>query len=243
MPGDLDEINQRNTDAIIKAMDELDEVTYDSVSSLLPRLLIEEQLILEHSVYTPADLRAVHGIGRYLIYDHKDKNNPFSIWVFALGSEQKTTIHDHLYEGTVIVLNGPVSEKYYKPTKQKAVPDSSPCHDAGTVADDDSVAEKCIPQVKHLARRVDRVDRYRFHFNRDNLKDGFVHQLKRREVFGDGTSVTIHVYKMEAHCVKENKTLDNRNLKIIYTNDKSADEEGNAPYKGEYLQLGPGFSF
>ncbi|CAM3147939.1 Predicted metal-dependent enzyme of the double-stranded beta helix superfamily [Legionella steigerwaltii] len=198
---------KQNEETITRAINELDKVSYDTVSKFIPKKLAEGSLKLDHSVYKPADSNTVmpHGVGRYLIYDHPDKSNPFSIWVFAFAPRQKTTIHDHKYKGTVTVLEGPVSEKYYQPTG------------------------------KHTARLVNRIDRYRFHSNRDDLNGVFVHQLKRRKALGAGVSVTLHIYNMEAYLVNfEGEKTDRRNLNIIYSKDKTIDKENIPPYSDAY---------
>lgn len=204
-------IKQQNCEAITKAISNLEVVNYDTVSSLIPKLLEDGELTLDHSVYTPADSTTISacGIGRYLVYEHADKTNPFSIWALAFAPRQKTSIHDHKYKGTVTVLEGPVSEIYYQPTEE------------------------------HSARRVARFDRHRFHSNSDNLDDTFVHQLKRRKGLGEGTSVTLHIYNMEAHLISpEGELIDRRNLNTIFSKDKRLDEQKNLPYVGEYQQLG-----
>lgn len=200
---DIEKIKKTNAKAILEAIRTLDVVNYDTVSHLLPNMLADEVLILDHSVYTPLDpeTRDPRGVGRYLVYDHEDASNPFSIWVFAIGLRQKTTIHDHKYRGTVTVLSDAVSEKYYQATSD------------------------------HAAQRIARADRYRFHTNQDELKDNFVHQLKRRKDLGPGTSVTLHIYNMEAHVVNpQHELVDQRNLNIIYTKAPS-DEKGREPYQ------------
>ncbi|MBA2711268.1 MAG: cysteine dioxygenase [Tatlockia sp.] len=183
---------------------------YELVSDQLPRLIAEKKLILNHSDYKPADLSTVEskGIGRYLIYDHPNKSNPFSIWVFAFASKQKTSIHDHLYKGTVIVLEEPISEKFYLPTKD------------------------------NKAQLIERYDRYRFHTNKDDLKGNFVHQLKRRKNLGEGISLTLHIYNMEAHHIlDENQLVDRRNLNKIYLKDKGSDQSKHLPYKEVFTDL------
>jgi len=199
---DIEHIKRENTAAISNIIHKLDVINYETVSELLPTLLATGQLKLDASVYTPADPTTIkaHGIGRHLVYEHPDQSNPLSIWVFALAPRQKTSIHDHKCDGTVTVLEGPVSEKTYETTEG------------------------------NLVRRKHRTDRYRFHTNADKLnpkqdestpKDGFIHQLKRRKELGEGTSITLHIYKMEAHLVQEGLVVDNRNLNKVYTKDKS----------------------
>lgn len=199
-------IPQKNSEAIRQAIKQLDVVNYDVVAKLIPGLLADGKLTLDTSTYIPVDLTQVSGIGRYLVYDHPDAANPFSIWAFALGPKQKTSIHDHKYRGTVTVLEGPVSEKYYLPTGEKS------------------------------AQRIGRADRDRFHTNSDDLKDNFVHQLKRRKGLGDtGTSVTLHIYNMEAKAISpDGEIVDRRNLFRLFTKDK---REGVAHYKGKYEVL------
>ena len=201
---------EQNKLKIIKAINELDTVNYETVSTLLPRLIAEGSLQLDHSIYIPADPSTVlpQGVGRYLVYDHNDQSNPFSIWAFAFAPQQQTPIHDHKFKGTVTVLEGPVSEKYYQPTGEKT------------------------------ARLVSRTDRYRFHSNRDELNDTFVHQLKRRKGLGEGISVTLHIYNMEAHFVNlEGEQMDQRNLNKIYCKDKSVDKESIPDYTEEHYDV------
>ncbi|KTD55949.1 Cysteine dioxygenase type I [Legionella sainthelensi] len=184
-------VREANRKKLVKVINELEVVDYDTVSKCLPRLLAEGSLKLDHSVYTPADpsTNLPKGVGRYLLYDH-DSSNPFSIWVFAFAPRQKTTIHDHKYKGTVTVLEGPISEKFYHPTSEKS------------------------------AQLVNRMDRYRFHTNSDDLKSTYVHQLKCRKGLDVGISVTLHIYNMEAYWVNfDGKKIDQRNLNIIYSKD------------------------
>ncbi|KTD40604.1 cysteine dioxygenase [Legionella parisiensis] len=201
---------KHNREKIIKAINGLEVVTYETVSTFLTQQLAEGTLKLDHSVYKPADptTEMPSGVGRYLLYDHTDTSNPFSIWVFAFAPKQKTTIHDHKYKGTVTVLEGPISEKYYQPT--------TAC----------------------TARLVNRVDRYPFHCNRDDLSGVFVHQLKRRKALGIGMSVTLHIYNMEAHFVDlEGKKMDRRNLNIIYSKDKIINKENIPGYSEAHPEL------
>jgi effector protein B len=203
----IEEIRLGNSKAIIEKINELTVINYDTVSKLLPKLLVEGTLTLDHSVYTPLDPTTIkaNGIGRYLVYDHPDKTDPFSIWVFAFAPRQKTPIHDHKYKGTVTVLDGPISEKYYRPTE------------------------------RNLAQLAGRSDRYRFHSNRDDLTGTFVHQLKRRKGLGDGTSVTLHIYDMEAHVISlDGNIVDRRNLDQIYFKEKNIDKSSIPSYQGEY---------
>lgn len=203
----IEEIRLSNSKAIIEKINELTVINYDTVSRLVPKLLVEGTLTLDHSVYTPLDPTTIkaHGVGRYLVYDHPDKSEPFSIWVFAFAPRQKTSIHDHKYKGTVTVLEGPVSEKYYRPTE------------------------------KNFAQLAGRSDRYRFHSNHDDLTGTFVHQLKRRKGLGEGTSVTLHIYNMEAHAVNLNGNIvDRRNLDQIYFKEKNIDKSSIPAYQKEY---------
>lgn len=212
MRSKIDSINQANSEAIKKAVSQLNEVNYDTVSQLLPRLLAEGQLVLDHSIYTPQTLNTDQEqetkiVGRYLIYDHPDKTNPFSIWAFAFSKGLKTSIHDHKYKGTVIVLEEPISEQYYQPTG------------------------------KNVARLQRRVDRYRFHSNSDDLSSPYVHQLKRRKESGEGISVTLHIYNMEAEEINvTGDTQDRRNLNQIYIKEKIQDKSSIPPYEKEYSE-------
>lgn len=205
-------IKRKNTELIRAAIYELNDINYDSVSTLLPELLTEGKLILDSSVYTPVNpaVTDATGIGRYLVYDHPDKENPFSIWIFALAPRQKTSIHDHMYKGTVTVLQAPVTEKFYLPTTESS------------------------------ARRIGFLDRERFHTNKDDLKGTYVHQLKRRKAFGEGVSVTLHIYNMEAQFInEEGNTIDRRNLDKIYIKDKpyetiDPDSDDTEPYSSSF---------
>ncbi|WP_203455164.1 cysteine dioxygenase [Legionella sp. MW5194] len=205
MKSDIDLIHQLNVDALNEAIKTLDTVTYEAVAELIPRLLQEGKLNLDHSIYTPAnpDVLDARGIGRYMLYDHPDADNPFSIWLFALAPRQKTTIHDHLYRGTVTVLSEAVSEKYYQPSGEET------------------------------ASLTGRSDRFRFHTNHDQLNDGFVHQLKRRKALGAGISCTLHIYEMPAYKVSmDGEKNDNRNLKRIYGKEKTP-KRTHPPYIAE----------
>jgi kynureninase len=201
----------KNNEAIKNEISKLGpKVSYEMVSEILPKLLAEKRLILNHLVYTPADPTTLEasGIGRYLVYDHPDKTNPFSIWVFAFAPRQKTSIHDHEYKGTVIVLEEPISEKFYQPTSEDS------------------------------AQLIERTDRYRFHCNKDDLNGNFVHQLKRRKGLGMGISVTLHIYNMEAHLINQgSEIIDRRNLDQIYSKDKIFDKSRIPPYKEEFPDL------
>lgn len=199
-------IKQKNTEIIINAISGLKStISYEVVSEELPKLIALGTLSLNLLAYKPQDSTITNGINRYLIYDHPDKANPFSIWVFAFASRQKTCIHDHKYKGTVTVLQGPISEKFYKPTGANS------------------------------AQLAARIDRHRFHTNKDDLMDTFVHQLKCRKGLGVDTSITMHIYNMEAHVLnQENKLMDRRNLDTIYSKDKIIDKNSIPPYKEEY---------
>ncbi|WP_454784183.1 cysteine dioxygenase [Legionella sp. WA2024007413] len=206
----IDQIREKNKKKVIKAIFELEDITYETVSMSLPTKLAEGSLELDHSVYMPLDCSTVkaNGVGRYLIYDHADEKNPFSIWAFAFAERQQTTIHDHKYKGTVTVLEGPISEKYYRPTSESTA---------------------CLEN---------RIDRFRFHCNRDDLSGIYVHQLKRRKGLGKGISVTLHIYNMPAYLVNlEGDKVDRRNLKTIYSKDKTIDKENIPAYTEAYPQL------
>lgn len=202
------EMRQSNSEAIKAAIHQLNVINYDTVSEHIPKLLTKGQLKLEPSAYTPVNPKQVNDIGRYLVYDHSGEK-PFSIWAFALGPKQKTSIHDHKYRGTVTVLEGPVSEKYYRKLEENTA-------------------------LENTALLVKRADRYRFHTNSDDLTDNFVHQLKRRIGLGqEGTSVTLHIYEMEAHLIIKDEKVENKNLSTIFTKVKTV----NSPDKGEYEEL------
>ncbi len=204
----IERINQKNRDVIVQEINKLDVVNYDTVSQLLPKLIQQGQLTLDHSIYTPFDVTSLNssGVGRYLVYEHLDKDNPLSIWAFAFAPRQKTSIHDHEYKGTVIVLNGPISEKYYTPNEE-----------TGT------------------ALLHERADRHRFHSNSDNLANNLAHQLKRRKDLGEGISVTLHIYNMNAHKVTpEGETVISRNLHRLYTKEKTSVKNKRPGYLQKY---------
>ncbi len=113
----IEQQQAENTDAIKKAITTLEKITYDSVAALIPQMLAEKSLVLDASAYLPANPELKYGVGRYLVYEHSEADNQFSIWAFAFAPKQKTSIHDHQYRGTVTVLQGPISEKYYTPTE------------------------------------------------------------------------------------------------------------------------------
>lgn len=205
----IEDTKKKNTEAITIAISRLGVINYDTVSQQLPRMLVEGILTLDHTVYTPSDpsIKGSGGIGRYLVYDHPDKENPLSIWVFVLASGQKTCIHDHKYRGTVTVLSDVVSEKYYEPISEKK------------------------------AQRRARVDRYKFHTNHDNLDEKFVHQLKCRKGLGKASSATLHIYNMEAHTLNlQSEIVDQRNLDTIFEKARS-DEKGRKPYEQNHMSF------
>jgi kynureninase len=198
----LEQIRHQNAEKLNEAINKLKVINYHTVSQLIPELLASEQLILDHSSYIPADANSSIGVGRYLIYDHPDKENSFSIWAFAFAPKQKTSIHDHRYEGTVTVLNEFISEKYYKPVSD------------------------------HEAALKTRCDRDQFHTNYDDLTSNFVHQLKRCKHLGEGISVTLHIYKMEATMINDSgEPRDRRNLNKIYSKVKFFDKHAQSTYK------------
>lgn len=202
---DLEQIRTKNSELITAVIKQLPDISYDTVAQSVPQFFSTGLLELNLLAYPPADatLTTAAGIGRYLIYDHGDPEHPLSIWMFAFAPRQKTCIHDHQYKGCVTVLHGLISEKYYTPS------------------DDGS------------ARLIARADRYRFHSNTDDLDDNFVHQLKRRKGLGDGVSVTLHIYNMDAHLVDKLGTVsDNRNLDTIYS--KAPAEQDAPPYEALY---------
>lgn len=211
MQSKIEQGRQNNTSAIANEINKLAEVNYGAVSRLLPELLKEGALVLDHSVYLPQEPWSnPFGAGRYLVYDHDDEQSPFSIWAFAFGAGQKTCIHDHKYQGAVTVLHGPVAEKYY------------------------------IPSGENTAQLVARSNRYSFHSNRDDLTNNFVHQLKRRKKLDndskldEGISVTLHIYDMPAFAIDlSGSRVDSRNLDRIYERDRSFGKS-NIPYTEEY---------
>ena len=183
------EANKRQIQEIIYVLKKQGKkIDYQTVSQVLPELLAKQELQMDTSAYEPMDLEKEHGVGRYLIYDNEDKDNPFSIWAFAFGPRQKTVIHNHKYLSTVTVLVGPIAEKFYQP-----VVDS--------------------PDGKKQARLVSRSNRYRFHTNRDDLTTDLAHQLKCRKQSGSYFRVTLHIYNMSAYDVDQ---VQNRNLKDTF---------------------------
>lgn len=207
-----DIIKRINTKAIEKVIKELEVINYDTVSELVPKLLLEKKLKLNCNAYKPKDPQKedVYSVARYLVYNHPDKNNPFSIWIYAFAPKQKTLIHDHLYRSTVTVLDEPVTEKYYQTTEN------------------------------NLAQMIKRQDRYRFHTNRDELmkSETFVHQLKRRKSFGEGTSFTLHIYEMDAYLNQNNSEKSfNRNRDLIYFKDKTDQTQQKPPYEEAHPEL------
>lgn len=183
-------ITQENSEAIVREISKLEVVNYDTVSKLLPPVLANGTLTLNTSVYVPKDPTTMldKGIGRYLVYDNADGAYPFSIWMFAFASGQKTAIHDHKYKGTVIILEGSILETYYRPTEANSV------------------------------KIIRCMDRFKFHSTRDDLNGIFVHQLQRKMDSGAGVSVTLHIYNMRAHRIsQEGEKIDRRNLNKIYS--------------------------
>lgn len=194
----MEEIRLSNSKAISEKIKQLAVVNYETVSELIPGLLAKGELILNPLAYIPKDPNTTEcfGIGRYLIYDNPDEHNPFSIWAFAFAKGQKTPIHSHKDKGTVTVVEGIVSENYYQPNSDE-----------------------------HTARLISRLDRERFHTNHDDLNDEFVHQLKRKKCFGEGISVSLHIYNMSAYLVNDKgEQIENRNLGKIYTKYKLFDK-------------------
>ncbi len=96
----------------------------------------------------------------------------------------------------------------------------------------DVVSEKYYePISERKAQRRARVDRYKFHTNQDNLEETFVHQLKCRKGLGKASSVTLHIYNMEAHTLNlQSEIVDQRNLDTIFEKVRS-DEKGRKPYE------------
>lgn len=204
-----DDLKINNTAQIIRAIKQLNEVSYETVSQLIPTLLAKGLITLDTSAFIPADssIKEAEGVGRHLIYDHEDKKNPFSIWVFAFAPGQKTSIHDHKYKGTVTVLNGPISEKYYLPTSE------------------------------NTASIFRRANRNTFHTNVDNLSNLFVHQLKNRQDESKGVILTLHIYAMEAKMLNSQKMLvDRRNFDSIYTKDRSVPKVNPKFYEEEFYE-------
>lgn len=198
------EIREENKKRIKKVIEQLKIENFDDAVAVIPPMLAKKELDLEDSAYTCADKETYseNGVNRFLVYDHPDKENPFSIWVFSFAPEQKTKIHDHKYECSVTVLSKhPVSEKFFLPTGQ--------------------VSETHVP----LAKQINSIDRYRFHSNCDRLDRPEAHQLKNTKHLGEGAGITLHIYRMEAHVVKEGIESDNRNLNIIYQKGKQPEEE------------------
>jgi kynureninase len=180
MPVDLKQA--ANTLAIQKAISLFEEVTYETVSTLIPQMLANKSLIIDASAYYPDDLHNENGVGRFLIYEHQEHGNQFSIWAFAFAPEQKTCIHAHRYRGTVTVLQNILSEKYY------------------TLVDKDNAV---------LSEQNDRLP---FHTNHDNMDIlDRAHQLEyRKSQASPGTvAVSLHIYDMPAY---KSADQHNRNL-------------------------------
>ncbi|MDR3504028.1 MAG: cysteine dioxygenase [Legionella sp.] len=166
---EVDHVKELNKQAISKAIHSLDVINYQKVSELLPKLIVEGKLKLNTSAYKPEDPTKSTCVGRHLIYDHQDGENPFSIWVFVFLRKQKTLIHDHKFKGTVTVLEGPITEKFYLPTGENT-----------------AALDKCV-------------EREQFDTNRDDLQGSFVHQLKCRKTSRTEISMTLHIYEMRAY--------------------------------------------
>lgn len=190
----IQERQAKNTVVIKKAISTLKNITYDSVASLIPNMLANKSLILDASAYLPANPNEKSGVGRYLVYDHKDPANLFSIWAFAFAPQQKTTIHDHKYRGTVTVLQGTLSEKFYTPVGDKAV----------------------------LSARYDRY-RFHMNQDDGTEIPQKAHQLKYRKAMVEpGTvAVSLHIYEMPAH--KNDTEEHNRNLLSIFSKKPSVE--------------------
>lgn len=177
---EIDHTKLQNKQVISEAINSLEIINYETVSELIPRLFTEGKLAFKTSAYKAEHLNPDMGIARHLIYEHNDPDNPFSIWIFVLLRKQKTSIHDHKYKGTVTVLEGPVTEKFYLPTGE------------------------------NTAALSKSIEREQFHTNSDDLKSTFVHQLKCRKTSNTGISMTLHIYNMRAYqCLDvENRNLN-----------------------------------
>ncbi|MFJ1267611.1 cysteine dioxygenase [Legionella lytica] len=177
---EIDHTKLHNKQVISEAINSLEIINYETVSEVIPRLLTEGKLAFNTSAYKPENLTLDMGIARHLIYEHNDPDDPFSIWVFVLLRTQKTSIHDHKYKGTVTVLEGPVTEKFYLPTGENTAAFSKS------------------------------IEREQFNTNSDDLRSTFVHQLKCRKTSSTGISMTLHIYNMRAYqCLDiENRNLN-----------------------------------
>lgn len=206
-------LQAQNTAAIQKALQSLnEEITYDTVSKIMPAMLARGELVLDPAAYTPGNIDAKCP-GRYLVYDHQDSANAFSVWAFAFAPQQKTSIHSHKYQGTVVVLQGPLSEKAYVPTEDGK------------------------------AALIGRSDRLAFHTTQDDLANTpeIVHRLKLRKgiVEKEGTmvAVSLHIYNMAAFKVeaaqKEPKDHNDHNRNLFKLFDKATKPAGtvNPPYE------------
>lgn len=210
MKSKIEAINSFNSALVQDALEQLEIVNYDTASQHLPLLIAEHKLQFDCSRYVPAEPGNHDNslIARYLIYDHPDPNNPFSIWIFAFAPRQKTSIHDHIYKGTVMVLHGMISEKFYMPTED------------------------------NTAQLVKRFDRDCLDIKSDNLDDTvdiqYAHQLKRRKHFGLGTSLTLHIYNMKAKMVNSSgETVNARNVNRIFNKKPILDKQLTPSYETE----------
>ena len=197
------EIREENNKRVKDVIERLRIKNFEDAVAIIPSMLTKKELEIDDSAYTCADQETYFesGVNRFLMYDNLDKENPFSIWIFSFAPHQKTKIHDHKYECSVTVLSQhPITEKFFLPTGQ--------------------LSKTSVP----LARRINSIDRYRFHCNWDRLSGVEAHQLKNTKHLGEGAGITMHIYHMEAHLVKEGIKLDNRNLNIIYQKEDKNEE-------------------
>jgi predicted metal-dependent enzyme (double-stranded beta helix superfamily) len=197
------EIREENNKRIKKIIEQFGITNFEDAVAIIPSMLTKKELEIDDSAYTCADEETYSesGVNRFLMFDNPNKENPFSIWIFSFAPHQKTKIHDHKYECSVSVLSKhPITEKFFHPTGQ--------------------LSKTHIP----LAKRINSIDRYRFHTNCDRLSKVQPHQLKNTKHLGEGTSITMHIYHMEAHLIKDGIELDNRNLNIIYQKEEQNEE-------------------
>lgn len=203
-----------NERAITDALSSLQEINYKTASVSIPTMLASGKF--DASVYTPADSTTTEakGIGRHLVFDNPDPDDPLSMFVFAFGPGQKTPIHDHNVECTVTVIDGVISEIYYK-----------------------QIGDSNFAKLESCA------DRATFDIKRDDLDglEALIHQLKRCKYYGDGISRTFHIYKMRAKDIDFNgNEIVNRNVNRTYekyTSDKK--ERGTRVYEGRLFKAEP----
>lgn len=215
MQTSIETMKKNNEERIENSIKNIPNANYENIARLLPELIAQQKLILDISIYAPHDAEeyAQKGVKRYCLYNHPDKENPCSIWIFAFASCQKTTIHDHKYKASVMILEGPVTERLYTP-----VPNGQAMNN------------------QYPAVLCERTDRFNFHLNQDKPDDKIVHQLKRRKAFGENqTSRSLHIYNMEAYEVDASYR---RNINQLFFSTKPSGHTSPAHTESHY-QAGP----